>query len=712
MNTSVQQKCANDTSHSTLLFTHNFMRKILTMLVALCGMIVFASSTAYATGGASLSMPDSAREGEKVTIKVSCEKNTYTSVDFGDNSSTSISCDENGAQTWHQYGCRSGQSQSQYIVKVRNQSGAQSQKMITIRCGNNDSRDDDSRDNDKNKNNQCRADEARISTSDENVKGGERVRFKLKGFNAYEWVNVNFGNGNKVDIKTDKSGNAETWHMYECTNNNKTYSVKASSLTCNKAKDQVEVKIKSCNKNNDDKNDNNDRPSNTIPYCPAGTEMLFDSNSPSAINKGIQTKFGGNVTEVSRTWTKQTVSNNTLITTNDENRNNTDLAITFPAYINLDSVLIYDNDPKSGERYWSVNGIELNHRAPGDQDNKWAPLHRISQDVQTITLDTGGDSAHINFCIRKQKDNTPTPTKSVTKTPTPTKAVTPTPTKYPSITPTPTQTQTQPYIEVMPNPSTCTQGATEKVVVKMYKFTPNQYVHVEFGDGSYVDTYVDGNGNGTTDHIYQSLDMDKSYTVRVVNLSTGVVITKNVMIKACKNLTPTPTPPQITPCKDMNVHVKVTVDGQTIQKTFATGVGPYYPVHDAGTASVDQLFEFTANFNPILSRYWQGQYIDIKPNYWDMMSGGNWMPHFFLKGFHSVNEEEMKAHARNPINGDMVTQIAYIPGQETFVGRDAAGNMCGVVFEQDLDPPPAQSINVTGLRLFTSPTKRTPKMFR
>lgn len=176
--------------------------------------------------------------------------------------------------------------------------------------------------------------------------------------------------------------------------------------------------------------------------CPSGTQLLFTSST--SLRVGSTVALGGKIESLS--------GNPTM-----ENRDGVPLVqyapaikVSFPNKITLDSALIFDNDPKSGEKPWSINGVSL----PVSGQGKWGPLFKLNQFTNVMNFENGGDSSHINVCVKTSSQPSPTPTPNPsntpgpTKTPSPTKTRTPTPTKTPSPTKTPTP-------EITITPSVC-----------------------------------------------------------------------------------------------------------------------------------------------------------------------------------------------------------------------------------------------------------------
>lgn len=167
--------------------------------------------------------------------------------------------------------------------------------------------------------------------------------------------------------------------------------------------------------------------------CPVGTEQLFTKTG--TISPGHTTAVAGVVTTIDGSWIGESREGVLLVA------NGNKLTVSFPIDVVIDTVLIFDNDPKTGEKPWSINGNSL----PTTPDDTWAQAYKLNITAKQMNFDYGGDSPHFNVCI---KANVPTPTRTNTPTPTPTPTLTSTPTPKPSTTPPPTATNACPK----PNP--------------------------------------------------------------------------------------------------------------------------------------------------------------------------------------------------------------------------------------------------------------------
>jgi hypothetical protein len=188
----------------------------------------------------------------------------------------------------------------------------------------------------------------------------------------------------------------------------------------------------------------------TIGKCPSGTTVLFTQSG--TLSKGQSVSLGGTITSLDGTWEMKSQSGQGMA----HEPGGGHMTVTFPTSVLLDTVLIFDNDPKTGEKPWSINGKSL----PTTSNDTWAPPYKLNLNATSLVFDTGGDSTYFNVCVKTGSTPTPSPTKKPTPTLTPkpsvTKAPTPTPkptiTKAPTATPTPKITKT-PTPTVTPKPS-------------------------------------------------------------------------------------------------------------------------------------------------------------------------------------------------------------------------------------------------------------------
>lgn len=184
--------------------------------------------------------------------------------------------------------------------------------------------------------------------------------------------------------------------------------------------------------------------------CPSGTGMLFTGTS---LTVGTDVNFGGKITQASGSWRM-------------DNQNGVPMAIygtsmkvEFANDVYMDTVLIFDNDPKSGENPWSINGRSL----PTTGQDQWGPPFKLDITSKTMTFDYGGDSPHFNICISQPKPtNSPTPTAKPSHSPTPKPSNSPTPS--PSKTPTPTPTPIGCSTCTTSNPYLCTSKTNSSII--------------------------------------------------------------------------------------------------------------------------------------------------------------------------------------------------------------------------------------------------------
>lgn len=145
-----------------------------------------------------------------------------------------------------------------------------------------------------------------------------------------------------------------------------------------------------------------------------------------------------------------------------------------------------------------------------------------------------------------------------------------------------------------------------------------------------------------------------------------------------------PAPPS--PCEGMHIQVDATFSGQ---QYYPLGLGPHYPVYNAGTVRVDEVYSFgTIGFASSMTRYWQDSFHSVPAKYYNMVGNdGAWLNNLRVTGFFSLDQNEMISKAKNPVSGQNITQVAFVRAQQSFTGIDDLGNTCGIVFEQVFDPP-------------------------
>lgn len=173
-------------------------------------------------------------------------------------------------------------------------------------------------------------------------------------------------------------------------------------------------------------------PSSGVPaVCPSGTTVLFSTVETLGVGRRVNAE--GTVKTMDGAW-KVVMRDGVPMAEGGKK-----IRVEFPRDILLKSALIYDNDPKSGEQPWAINGTSL----PKTNNNTWASPFTLNLTANYMEFDWGGDSPHINVCVSTaQPTQTPTPTPTPSPTVTSTPPVTQTPTATPTRTPTPTVTRT------------------------------------------------------------------------------------------------------------------------------------------------------------------------------------------------------------------------------------------------------------------------------
>lgn len=146
-------------------------------------------------------------------------------------------------------------------------------------------------------------------------------------------------------------------------------------------------------------------PRGNVPSCPSDTTPLFSKTQ--SLNVGTIVEANGKVTSETGGWIVENRQGLLMAT-----EGNT-LTIEFPTQVIMDTVLIYDNDPKTGEKPWSINGKSL----PVSGQDQWGPAYKFNETSNKLMFDYGGDSPHFTVCIKKisststpKPSNTPPPT--------------------------------------------------------------------------------------------------------------------------------------------------------------------------------------------------------------------------------------------------------------------------------------------------------------
>lgn len=123
--------------------------------------------------------------------------------------------------------------------------------------------------------------------------------------------------------------------------------------------------------------------------CPSYTMPLFDSKGTLAIGSILSS--GGYITDMTGDWVVQSQDG---ILVAEEGRT---MTIAFLSPVQVDSVVIYDNDPKQGETGWSLNGYPL--RTTGNERWGWRFDFQIT--TSQLVFEKGDDSPHFNVCVLK-----------------------------------------------------------------------------------------------------------------------------------------------------------------------------------------------------------------------------------------------------------------------------------------------------------------------
>lgn len=165
-------------------------------------------------------------------------------------------------------------------------------------------------------------------------------------------------------------------------------------------------------------------PGITPPSCPSDTQLLFANTD--SLNIGTTLTAGGTISSMQGSWSVGT-RDGVLVAGGGQK-----MGVTFAYTVLLDTVLMFDHDPKSGESLWSINGVSL----PVTGGGKWGS-YTLDLPATQMNFDNGGDSPHFNVCVKEsQPSPTPIPLPSPTPPPSPDLTASPVPTPY--VTPNPT----------------------------------------------------------------------------------------------------------------------------------------------------------------------------------------------------------------------------------------------------------------------------------
>jgi hypothetical protein len=121
--------------------------------------------------------------------------------------------------------------------------------------------------------------------------------------------------------------------------------------------------------------------------CPDGTRPLFTEGM--TITEGMTLDNGIRLVGVKGNWTVENRDGVALLTGGRK------IAVLFPADTYIDSMVIFDNDPKQDESGWMLDGKSIPHTLK----RSYGELYLIQSLERQLNFDNGDDSAHFNICL-------------------------------------------------------------------------------------------------------------------------------------------------------------------------------------------------------------------------------------------------------------------------------------------------------------------------
>jgi hypothetical protein len=121
--------------------------------------------------------------------------------------------------------------------------------------------------------------------------------------------------------------------------------------------------------------------------CPDGTRPLF--NSSMTIVEGMTLDNGIRLVGVKGKWTVEERDGISLLTGGRK------ITILFPDKTYVDSMVIFDHDPKQDESGWMLDGKSIPHTLK----RSYGELYLIQSLERQLNFDNGDDSAHFNICL-------------------------------------------------------------------------------------------------------------------------------------------------------------------------------------------------------------------------------------------------------------------------------------------------------------------------
>jgi hypothetical protein len=121
--------------------------------------------------------------------------------------------------------------------------------------------------------------------------------------------------------------------------------------------------------------------------CPIGTRPLF--TSPMTITEGMTLDNGIRIVGIKGNWIVEERDGVLLLTGGRK------ITILFPVDTYIDSMVVFDHDPKQGESGWTLDGKNIPHTLK----RSYGELYLIQSFEGQLNFDNGGDSPHFNICL-------------------------------------------------------------------------------------------------------------------------------------------------------------------------------------------------------------------------------------------------------------------------------------------------------------------------
>jgi hypothetical protein len=121
--------------------------------------------------------------------------------------------------------------------------------------------------------------------------------------------------------------------------------------------------------------------------CPVGTRPLFTEGM--TITEGMTLDNGIRLVGVKGKWTVEERDGISLLTGGRK------ITILFPDKTYVDSMVIFDHDPKQDETGWTLDGKNIPHTLK----RSYGELYLIQSFEGQLNFLGGGNSAHFNICL-------------------------------------------------------------------------------------------------------------------------------------------------------------------------------------------------------------------------------------------------------------------------------------------------------------------------